>query len=622
MRGLILSLALVLTAHGQSVSISAPVFSPSGRNDATSGGKYSGSGFHTYQVLIDSTGTPNTFKWRKDTGAYTTGVAITGTAQPLTDGVTIAFGATTGHVLAAAWTISESSGVIGAATRSDLNDISAAIAAGSTAPDSATFRVFISRAGATDFFQWSKNGGEVSAAIPITGSPQALSDGVKVIFAAIRGHVFGDSWIITANQSTERARFRRVEDKVRDVISLKDFMRSDGVVDNVGFRNAINAVTGKSPALPGTLPYSSHLYLPPGKYAIDQPQVISNAFGIGIYGDGDQSQIIWMGQAPGTDKTITAALTLMGVVDPTLRDFSIIIPPNHTLDAGIRLLQKNNRNDPGYTSAHANIERVLIDSEDLHNLAVGVLVDGGGDDLNNDYNHFTRLTTTGTTEAGIWMRGSQSYSNRIDMSLIGGFSTDPADGRTFFMSKYLVKATALNGGRVASASYLGGFITYTLTAWHNLADGQSTNITGALNNNYNRTACSAVIVDKKTFKCAVSRDPGPYTGTYNGTYSKTDGGPYQPLVTGSGGSGGAAVSACMEAAATVMWPITSSTDTLAGLMCSAVSTMRVPGSCCWPFRVPQEISPSSTADGRGNVVPSSNSITIRTPILSKYRAGR
>ena len=77
----------------------------SGLDDATSGGSYTGALNATFTVQIDGTGTPDTFQWKKDSGDFTTGVAITGSAQNLQDGVTITFAATTGHTLNDQWTI-------------------------------------------------------------------------------------------------------------------------------------------------------------------------------------------------------------------------------------------------------------------------------------------------------------------------------------------------------------------------------------------------------------------------------------------------------------------------------------------------------------------------------------
>lgn len=74
-------------------------------DDLTPSGTYSGSGASTFDVEIDAEGTPDTFKWRQDGGAYTTGVAITGAAQLLADGVSVTFAATTGHSFASSWAV-------------------------------------------------------------------------------------------------------------------------------------------------------------------------------------------------------------------------------------------------------------------------------------------------------------------------------------------------------------------------------------------------------------------------------------------------------------------------------------------------------------------------------------
>lgn len=63
-----------------------------------------------YEVEIDGTGTPDTFKWRQRNfggawGGYTSTVAITGAAQILADGLTVTIAATTGHTLGSKWNI-------------------------------------------------------------------------------------------------------------------------------------------------------------------------------------------------------------------------------------------------------------------------------------------------------------------------------------------------------------------------------------------------------------------------------------------------------------------------------------------------------------------------------------
>lgn len=70
----------------------------SGLDDAGSSGLYTLSGNAVFQIRIDGIGSPNTFEWRKGTsGSYTTGIAMTGSAQLLQDGISITWAATTGH---------------------------------------------------------------------------------------------------------------------------------------------------------------------------------------------------------------------------------------------------------------------------------------------------------------------------------------------------------------------------------------------------------------------------------------------------------------------------------------------------------------------------------------------
>lgn len=85
------------------------VFAGTGINDAIFTGSYTGtSAGSVFEVQIDdATSSPNTFKWRKDGGAYTTGVAILGAAaaQPLIEGISITFGQNIDHTLADTWTV-------------------------------------------------------------------------------------------------------------------------------------------------------------------------------------------------------------------------------------------------------------------------------------------------------------------------------------------------------------------------------------------------------------------------------------------------------------------------------------------------------------------------------------
>lgn len=74
-----------------------------GLDDLTSGGTFTAATTSTYQVQIDGTGTPNTFKWTDDNITWHRNVRVTGLAQTLSNGVTVKFANTTGHALNDAW---------------------------------------------------------------------------------------------------------------------------------------------------------------------------------------------------------------------------------------------------------------------------------------------------------------------------------------------------------------------------------------------------------------------------------------------------------------------------------------------------------------------------------------
>ena len=75
----------------------------SGLDDCTISGTYTGTTQIVYKVEIDATGTPDTYEWFKDGVSQDTGVAITGAAQTLDNGVTVTFVATTGHTILDDW---------------------------------------------------------------------------------------------------------------------------------------------------------------------------------------------------------------------------------------------------------------------------------------------------------------------------------------------------------------------------------------------------------------------------------------------------------------------------------------------------------------------------------------
>ena len=81
-----------------------------------------------YEVEIDTEGTPDTFKWRQrdftgSWGGYTTGVSITGSPQTLANGITITFGATTGHTLGDKWNLYVMNGLRDTSNRRMISNI-------------------------------------------------------------------------------------------------------------------------------------------------------------------------------------------------------------------------------------------------------------------------------------------------------------------------------------------------------------------------------------------------------------------------------------------------------------------------------------------------------------------
>ena len=94
---------------GDTIGEAGTSFVGTGLDDAFYSGHYSGdSSSKSFFVKIDATGTPDTFEWGFDSsvGTEATGVAITGAAQLLDSayGISIDFGATTGHTVGDKWT--------------------------------------------------------------------------------------------------------------------------------------------------------------------------------------------------------------------------------------------------------------------------------------------------------------------------------------------------------------------------------------------------------------------------------------------------------------------------------------------------------------------------------------
>ncbi len=169
-----------------------------GLDDLAAAGTYTGAGYPVFDVQIDANGSPDTFKWNKNGGTYTSSVACTLAASPttLSDGVTVAFGSVTGHT-APGWSISTAA--VG------TPDGPPATGAGTySASTAAVFDIVIDDAAdGPATFKWRETGGTGSDwtfTVPTTdASPITLIDGVTVTFTTpgTFGFTLGDSWKIT-----------------------------------------------------------------------------------------------------------------------------------------------------------------------------------------------------------------------------------------------------------------------------------------------------------------------------------------------------------------------------------------------------------------------------------------
>jgi len=79
-----------------------------------------------------------------------------------------------------------------------------------------TFTLKIASTGTPDKFDWSVDGGPVTAGVSITGFVQSLSNGVSVQFASTTGHTAGDRWIIAARKIGDRYLHVRVRNRGKE----------------------------------------------------------------------------------------------------------------------------------------------------------------------------------------------------------------------------------------------------------------------------------------------------------------------------------------------------------------------------------------------------------------------
>lgn len=95
---------VLLIGQRLQVSIDPAAWQGGTLNDMTNSGTPTGTVKLSWIVIVDGTGTPDTFKWSNDGGTtFTSTVSMTGAAQNLAFGVSVTFAATTGHAVDDEW---------------------------------------------------------------------------------------------------------------------------------------------------------------------------------------------------------------------------------------------------------------------------------------------------------------------------------------------------------------------------------------------------------------------------------------------------------------------------------------------------------------------------------------
>lgn len=97
---------VIISGIQRDISIgSATQTTGSGLDDLTSGGTYTGINSATYEIVLSAEGTPDVFAWQKNEETPITGVDCDTSPISLSDGVTVTFGANTGHSFGNRWEI-------------------------------------------------------------------------------------------------------------------------------------------------------------------------------------------------------------------------------------------------------------------------------------------------------------------------------------------------------------------------------------------------------------------------------------------------------------------------------------------------------------------------------------
>lgn len=143
---------------------------------------------------------------------HTTAGGVTN-VKPSTDAYAVAVALSTSTILVLCVPVDVSSGASGWVGKTFISDEVFSgvglddLESGGTYAASAIreYVVEIDGTGAPDTFKWSNDGGDTweATAVAITGSAQALEDGVAVTFGATTGHTAADGWSFTAAPSTE-----------------------------------------------------------------------------------------------------------------------------------------------------------------------------------------------------------------------------------------------------------------------------------------------------------------------------------------------------------------------------------------------------------------------------------
>jgi hypothetical protein len=111
-----------------------------------------------------------------------------------------------------------------------LNDFSASGDYSGTSPWIASFLVTIDGVGGTDTFQWTKNGVVQATGVPITGSPQLLSDDIYVTFTATTGHKNKDQWIIYTGYRLRGG----TETEIASTLTVRGGTFVEGIIESLG----------------------------------------------------------------------------------------------------------------------------------------------------------------------------------------------------------------------------------------------------------------------------------------------------------------------------------------------------------------------------------------------------